>query len=356
MWRLLILCLCLLSYVAGNQHLQRVDAQNLDDDDYYNDNEPNDSINSDIHFNHDNWLRITTHSATSSPPPSEWQHLKRLVRHPYVGRQSPHAPHDNRLDGDAASANSNANANAAAAFDENEKGYQSDQAIGVLTRQKEQEVGTPEKVQSSLRQYQELTRNQLKDKATLHVRRMLIEGLCKLPQPRIIYMNNETSKLYSPRVTRLHRCDKYTGCCPDPTDECSVKSKETVELVFWVLEAGSQRAHAQTVQMTNHTECGCVKSSSLRSKRSSGACRCPMHFINFSEATQLHCRCDCHLNNATCQRLKNGEEGFALSERRCISQSKCEQPICNYGSYSQHSGRCPRPSQQQQQQRQREYG
>lgn len=41
-----------------------------------------------------------------------------------------------------------------------QEGYQSDQAVGALTAQKQQEVGTPDMVQTSRRLYQERIRNQ----------------------------------------------------------------------------------------------------------------------------------------------------------------------------------------------------
>ncbi|KAH8403078.1 hypothetical protein KR222_004163 [Zaprionus bogoriensis] len=198
--------------------------------------------------------------------------------------------------------------------------------------------------------------------ATSHRQRIESEASCRWPQRRLIYMNSETSKKYAPRATYLHRCDEAAGCCPESM-VCAVKSKATVELAFWVLATGSSRNQAQMVSLTNHTECECVNLSAQRRKRSS-QCQCPKHFSDFSNLTWAQrgvagapsCRCDCHLNDATCQRLKNGEEGFAMSERRCILRNECSQPICNYGIYNASSGRCPRPSQQQQQPQQRQLG
>ncbi|KAH8271826.1 hypothetical protein KR044_007239, partial [Drosophila immigrans] len=187
--------------------------------------------------------------------------------------------------------------------------------------------------------------------ANAHRTRIENEARCKWPQPRVIHINNETSKQYAPQATILHRCDEGTGCCEDFM-VCSVKTKTTVELPFFVLTTGSRRAQAQMLALTNHTECECVSLSAAqqtqRRKRSS-QCLCPKHFSNFSNALAWHhgasCRCDCHLNDATCQRLKNGDEGFAMSERRCILYNDCSPPICNYGLYNSHSGRCPRPQQ-----------
>lgn len=165
--------------------------------------------------------------------------------------------------------------------------------------------------------------------AAEHRQRIETEGNCRWPQRRLIYMNSETSKQYAPRATYLHRCDESTGCCADSM-VCTVKSKETVELAFWVLGTGSFRGKAELVSLTNHTECECVNLAAQRRKRSS-QCQCPKHFSNFSHFTWQRggggvslgnllpsCRCDCHLNDATCQRMKNGEEGFAMSERRLV--------------------------------------
>ncbi|KAM8716892.1 hypothetical protein ACLKA7_003719 [Drosophila subpalustris] len=329
------------------------DADADDDDDYYSDNEQSDTIDDSDYatpnakYKHREWIRITPSPPSPSPSPSSSatetasQHLKRVPRHPQRSFS------DNRVDGDAA-------------FDE--EGYQSDQAVGVLTAQKQQEVGTQEMVQISRRLYQERIKNQtqLRHLATSHRQRIENEARCKWPQPRVIHMNNETSKQYAPRATILHRCDETTGCCPDSM-VCTVKTKVTVELPFWVLATNNVRAQAQMVPLTNHTECECVNLAAQRRKRSS-QCQCPKHFTNFSNVAwhrgvfAASCRCDCHLSDVTCQRMKNGEEGFAMSERRCILRNECSQPICNFGLYSPHSGRCPRPSQQQQQQRQLGFG
>lgn len=62
-------------------------------------------------------------------------------------------------------------------------------------------------------------------------------------------------------------------------------------------------------------------------------CRCPRHFDVFQEdirwqptqrrlesqsnvARTYNCRCDCEDANASCQRFKNGDEGFSMDDRR----------------------------------------
>ncbi|XP_060663191.1 uncharacterized protein LOC132796142 isoform X1 [Drosophila nasuta] len=321
-----------------------VDQQ--EDDDYYSDNEPSDSIDSDYaapKYSNPIWITPTPSPPTAPPsttpttpmrtssstamPMAMASSLKRVPRHPQ------YLWHANRVDDDAA-------------FDE--AGYQSDQAVGTLTAQKQQEVGTAEGVQLSRRLYA----SNLRGMAFAHLQRINNEARCRWPQPRVIHINSETSKHYSPRATILHRCDEGTGCCEEDFMVCSVKTKATVELPFFVKAVGSPRASPQMLSLTNHTECECVSLSAVqqtqRRKRSS-QCLCPKHFSNFSNALNWHhgtsCRCDCHLNDATCQRLKNGDEGFSMSERRCILYNDCSPPICNYGLYNSHSGRCPRPQQ-----------
>lgn len=120
--------------------------------------------------------------------------------------------------------------------------------------------------------------------------------------------------------------------------------------------------------MQNHTECHCVNRGSLqfdsmpRDKRSGNSylyhfqqqqqrkprtqlqaqyqehqqppsqntlhCKCPKHFTVFEQDIERHahlprphsisirkCRCDCVVNDQSCLRFKNGEEGFSLEDR-----------------------------------------
>ncbi|XP_050340783.1 uncharacterized protein LOC126767264 [Bactrocera neohumeralis] len=94
-------------------------------------------------------------------------------------------------------------------------------------------------------------------------------------------------------------------------------------------------------------------------KSREAVCRCPRHFDVFQEdirweATQrrhesqtnvartYNCRCDCADANASCQRFKNGDEGFAMDDRRCIAERLCSVPNCSFGIYNEQIGRCPR--------------
>jgi len=82
---------------------------NDDDDDYYSDNEPSDSIGSDydaLKYLYVKWVKPSPSPSTTTPPSthlnpptsttSTSQHLKRVPRHPH------HVWNDNRVDGDAA--------------------------------------------------------------------------------------------------------------------------------------------------------------------------------------------------------------------------------------------------------------
>ncbi|XP_054741569.1 uncharacterized protein LOC129246881 [Anastrepha obliqua] len=90
-------------------------------------------------------------------------------------------------------------------------------------------------------------------------------------------------------------------------------------------------------------------------------CHCPTHFNVFQQDIELqsvqqhheqhshgaptvNCFCDCANKNTPCQRLKNGEEGFAMDDRRCIAKGTCSVPNCHFGTYNEQMGRCPRPS------------
>ncbi|EDW77915.1 uncharacterized protein Dwil_GK24740 [Drosophila willistoni] len=184
---------------------------------------------------------------------------------------------------------------------------------------------------------------------------------CKVPRMELIYLSH-MSKNYEPRAAMVHRCSGTTGCCIDPTKICEAKTTKIVELAFWESKSNVEsKSIAVLKQFVNHTECHCVSSSKQRRKRNDMPCQCPEYFTNFGTQNDYQvdqvpnfsstrsCRCDCHLSNSICQRLKNGEEGFSMSERKCISSSKCSQPVCNFGVYNIQKGRCPSPDSMRQQ-------
>ncbi|XP_054082997.1 uncharacterized protein LOC105216540 isoform X2 [Zeugodacus cucurbitae] len=172
-----------------------------------------------------------------------------------------------------------------------------------------------------------------------------------------------------------------------------------------LLNSSNSRQHIEGLTMRNHTKCACQNRPSESStpeyvargkrsdlayrrhtrshhvaldaenqleessdlaygseKRQAAICRCPIHFDVFQEdiravATQRHhhdvqaqsnvartynCRCDCEDDNASCQRFKNGDEGFGMDDRRCIAQRICSIPNCSFGIYNEQIGRCPR--------------
>ncbi|XP_041631886.1 uncharacterized protein Pvf2 [Drosophila kikkawai] len=245
-------------------------------------------------------------------------------------------------------------------FSIQDDGYQSDQAQpGELTARKLQQVGTQEGVLEYRKYHTNL--QELNQMAREHRAFVQREGRCRVPKPQVIYMTKETNTVYSPRATILHQCSDTVGCC-DPGFTCKMKRNETVNLVFSVHV--NNKSMARIVPMLNHTECGCVKVE-IRRKRST-ACRCPKHFIDFSwpvsqleeeeeqqkQQAEQRCRCDCHLSDDTCKRLKNGEEGFSVMERRRIQSGDSSPPFCNYGPYDMKNGRCPRPGYQNQNQNQ----
>jgi len=169
----------------------------------------------------------------------------------------------------------------------------------------------------------------LKNRVEAHRLFMLEYGACRWPRPEIVHIPTKTDTVYSPRATILHRCSDLIGCC-EPQKTCTVKTNETVEREFTM-----QRGHYSEsiiLSMQNHTECECVFVETRRKR--SPICQCPKHFIDFSwarsppsaeeedlevlllERQEPRCRCDCHLSDNTCQRLKNGVEGFSVMERR----------------------------------------
>ncbi|XP_030383851.1 uncharacterized protein LOC115631277 [Scaptodrosophila lebanonensis] len=329
------------------------DDGNLNDtSDYYSDNDDDDNDNDDAKVSIDVYL------SNSQADRHHWRGTTDVVARPdaapkRVPRHPQHyLPRHNRLEAD---------------FD---KDYPADEP-GKLTELKVQQLGTSEAARSEFDRHRE-QELELKRLAKEHRQRMETETRCRLPQRRVIYIANETSMDYSPRGTVLYRCDESTGCCSDNYKTCTAKTVDYVKLAFWERSHILNTIRPVMLSLANHTECHCVNLNAMRQKRSnkgvapveyarmSSQCQCPKHFTSFnwdssrspSTTFSSHCRCDCHLSDLTCQRMKNGEEGFAMSARICILTKECSAPICNYGIYNVHSGRCPRSEQQQKQQQQ----
>ncbi|EDW51963.1 uncharacterized protein LOC6611499 [Drosophila sechellia] len=234
--------------------------------------------------------------------------------------------------------------------------YLSDQS-GELTVLKERiaEQNSVEKLRTI--KYNNNRTRELKKKFEAHRLLMAKEGTCRVPRPEVVHITRETDTLYSPRATILHRCSDKVGCC-NAGWTCQMKRNETVDRVFGKLDGRSYEPIV--ISMENHTECGCVKVETRRKR--SPICLCPKHFKDFSwagsrahweneehlelrlwERREQRCRCDCHLSDDTCKRLKNGVEGFSVMERRRIQSGEVSPPFCNYGAYDVKNGRCPRP-------------
>ncbi|XP_016964631.1 uncharacterized protein LOC108034284 [Drosophila biarmipes] len=188
----------------------------------------------------------------------------------------------------------------------------------------------------------------LKDRFEAHRLLVINNGKCRWPRPEVVYIATETDTVYSPRATILHRCSDKIGCC-EPQHTCTMKTNETVELVFTKWKTNLEYIKKS---MVNHTECECVFVETRRKR--SPICQCPRHFSDFGwtgslpaaeevEHREPRCRCDCHLSDDTCQRLKNGFEGFSVMERRRIQSGEVSPPFCNFGPYDIRNGRCPRP-------------
>lgn len=75
----------------------------------------------------------------------------------------------------------------------------------------------------------------IRDLAEAHKNRMLVEGQCSQPIPKVIPVPiNDTSKIIVPHCTILHRCGNDSGCCFPHTSECVAKKTEDVFLHFYV--------------------------------------------------------------------------------------------------------------------------
>ncbi|XP_017004668.2 uncharacterized protein Pvf2 [Drosophila takahashii] len=253
---------------------------------------------------------------------------------------------DNRLDSETA--------------DDGNDDYPSDQPPVALAAQREVQYGTPNAIEEArARKVNNARIKELTKRAENHQKFMSENGACRWPRPEVVYIPTATDAFYSPRATILHRCSEKIGCCAAKSS-CQMKTNQIVEKVFFKIKG----SHREPIffNMVNHTECECVKVETRRKR--SPLCQCPKHFIDFSwtesptveeeeeeeeqevypwELKEQRCRCDCHLSDDTCKRLKNGLEGFSVMERRRIQSGEISPPFCNYGPYDAKNGRCPRP-------------
>ncbi|KAI1294778.1 hypothetical protein HDE_06048 [Halotydeus destructor] len=94
------------------------------------------------------------------------------------------------------------------------------------------------------------------------VRKMATEGSCRVPRPRIVYIEDimrTRTKEYYPKAIILHVCDKQSGCCQDPNASCQVKIEEKVNIWMRTIEMtnGNRKSSFEKLSFFNHTECQC---------------------------------------------------------------------------------------------------
>lgn len=98
--------------------------------------------------------------------------------------------------------------------------------------------------------------------ATSHVNRIIREGKCHQPSPRILKIQElflNSRKRFLPSCTIIHVCGEDTGCCDHEDFKCTSSKQEVVTLYFWVLEL-TEHGHKRTVEsltVKNDTECSC---------------------------------------------------------------------------------------------------
>uniref|UniRef100_A0A182TFE2 Uncharacterized protein n=1 Tax=Anopheles melas TaxID=34690 RepID=A0A182TFE2_9DIPT len=151
-----------------------------------------------------------------------------------------------------------------------------------FTDYKQANFGTKDAVERSYSAYSNSQHE--RHQAKQHMERMIREGMCKVPKPRIVPASNDRTKLFTPQCTILHRCEDDTGCC-GPTQTCAPKTTSEVQLYFYVSS-----------------------------------------------------------DSYVCIRFKEGFESFSMETRKCIRSKRCTVPQCEYGMYNPHEGRCPKKS------------
>ncbi|XP_049533671.1 uncharacterized protein LOC125950087 [Anopheles darlingi] len=234
------------------------------------------------------------------------------------------------------------------------------QPYNSITDFKQANFGTKEAVERSYQLHQNNFRSNHNDEVQEHMRRIMRQGACKIPKPKVIPIPSNGSFYFLPERTILHRCDDETACC-DPPRRCEAKHTEMVTLYFYmstIEKKGRQRVNGQmkphVIYMTNHTECHCVlprptatttelpqvSDRSSNSSESYGACRCPEYFQSVIDPRYV-CYCACLNNNRNCAKITEGTESISLDDRKCIKSGICSKPFCKYGNYDRVHGKCP---------------
>lgn len=71
------------------------------------------------------------------------------------------------------------------------------------------------------------------DQVNAHIRRVSQDGSCR-PKLKVISIQHNPMKTYSPHCTVLHRCSDDTGCCHSDYMTCHPRRIQNVSLPFWV--------------------------------------------------------------------------------------------------------------------------
>lgn len=98
--------------------------------------------------------------------------------------------------------------------------------------------------------------------ASAHVLKIIKEGKCHQPSPRVIKVQDlfaDTRKRFLPSCTIFHVCGEDTGCCEQEHLKCAASKQEVVTLYFWVLELTDQghKRSVESITIKNDTECSC---------------------------------------------------------------------------------------------------
>lgn len=97
--------------------------------------------------------------------------------------------------------------------------------------------------------------------ADAHAIRVSSEATCRWPKPRVVVVQDDPSKLYSPHCTILHRCGDDTGCCFTNTRTCKARSEQIVVLYFYVSIFYVAFYYGKYVQITYIVRGFCIRSN-----------------------------------------------------------------------------------------------
>ncbi|KOC69027.1 Vascular endothelial growth factor like protein [Habropoda laboriosa] len=234
-----------------------------------------------------------------------------------------------------------------------------------------QSLGTRESVKetrSNMQQYNKNGKTEEIREALLHAIKVLREGSCKWPRPRVISVRDvypSPSTTYTPHCAILHRCSDDTGCCRSEALTCVPKQSHRVELTFYTTNVGGGNV-VEKLSFYNHTECECRERTeydtsnekpseqrfyrhhqsspqpqNMRRAQPRKPCRCPSEFTP-RITSEGECQCNCYENHQNCIKIRRGKGYFSLADRLCIQNEECATPSCEFGDYMRRQGKCPR--------------